>query len=214
MGVTMPIRFRCAYCNQLMGIARRKAGTVVRCPSCASQVTVPQPDSDEPEAPPSRPRKETDAAAPIFERSDFDEIFSAAPAPAPVRKPRPQASPFAFDAPDQPAAPELLDVYKKPEPVLPQPPPPLASEKKVARPSPATERTPTRPGIWLTPGMATLVSVAAVVLLAVVFALGFLLGIFLQPAPPDEKTGRAIEAVPLVWPENIRIDAISSAATS
>ena len=28
----MPIRFRCAYCNQLMGIARRKAGTVVRCP--------------------------------------------------------------------------------------------------------------------------------------------------------------------------------------
>src|SRR5947209_460375 len=29
---SMPIRFRCAYCNQLMGIARRKAGTVVRCP--------------------------------------------------------------------------------------------------------------------------------------------------------------------------------------
>ena len=25
----MPIRFRCAYCNQLMAIARRKAGTVV-----------------------------------------------------------------------------------------------------------------------------------------------------------------------------------------
>ena len=30
----MPIRFRCAYCNQLMGIARRKAGTVIRCPNC------------------------------------------------------------------------------------------------------------------------------------------------------------------------------------
>lgn len=37
----MPIRFRCAYCNQLMGIARRKAGSVVRCPTCSGQVVVP-----------------------------------------------------------------------------------------------------------------------------------------------------------------------------
>ena len=37
----MPIRFRCAYCNQLLGIARRKAGTVVRCPGCSGQVVVP-----------------------------------------------------------------------------------------------------------------------------------------------------------------------------
>src|SRR5207248_11693560 len=37
----MPIRFRCAYCNQLMGIARRKAGTIVRCPKCAGEVIVP-----------------------------------------------------------------------------------------------------------------------------------------------------------------------------
>src|SRR5262249_5672578 len=122
----MPIRFRCAYCNQLMGIARRKAGTVVRCPSCASQVTVPQPDADEPEEPAARPRKAKDAAAPIFERSDFDEIFNPAPAPAPVRKPRPEQSPFAFDLPVQPPAPELVDVYKKPEPVLPPPPAPPA----------------------------------------------------------------------------------------
>jgi hypothetical protein len=40
----MPIRFRCAYCNQLMGIARRKAGTVVRCPKCAGEIIVPVPD--------------------------------------------------------------------------------------------------------------------------------------------------------------------------
>jgi DNA-directed RNA polymerase subunit RPC12/RpoP len=37
----MPIRFRCAYCQQLMGIARRKAGAVVRCPRCAGEVIVP-----------------------------------------------------------------------------------------------------------------------------------------------------------------------------
>ena len=27
----MPVRFRCVYCNQLLGISSRKAGTVVRC---------------------------------------------------------------------------------------------------------------------------------------------------------------------------------------
>jgi hypothetical protein len=200
MGVAMPIRFRCAYCNQLMGIARRKAGSVVRCPSCASQVTVPLQENDEADEPPARRRKEKDAAAPIFERSDFDEIFAPAPAPAPVRKPRPESSPFAFDPPDPPAAPELVDVYKKPEPVLPQPPPSPAPapQTNVAAASPATEGTPSRPGIWLTPGMATLLSVAAVVLLAVVFALGFLLGIFLQPTPTDEKSGRANDVVPFV----------------
>lgn len=37
----MPIKFRCAYCNKLLGISRRKAGTVVRCPSCEGQVVVP-----------------------------------------------------------------------------------------------------------------------------------------------------------------------------
>lgn len=42
----MPIRFRCAYCNQLMGIATRKAGKVITCPKCAGQVVVPKPDPD------------------------------------------------------------------------------------------------------------------------------------------------------------------------
>ena len=37
----MPIRFRCAYCNQLMAISRRKEGTVVRCPKCAGEIIVP-----------------------------------------------------------------------------------------------------------------------------------------------------------------------------
>jgi phage FluMu protein Com len=45
----MPIRFRCAYCSQLMGIARRKAGTVVKCPKCAGEIIVPTPEENEPE---------------------------------------------------------------------------------------------------------------------------------------------------------------------
>ncbi len=60
----MPIRFRCAYCNQLMAIARRKAGTVVRCPTCAGQVVVPDPGQAE--------AAEEKAAAEVFERPDFE----------------------------------------------------------------------------------------------------------------------------------------------
>jgi hypothetical protein len=166
-----------------MGIARRKAGTVVRCPSCASQVTVP-----EVEEPGARPRKEKDPGAPLFERSDFDEIFN----PGPVRPKRSEPSPFAFDQLEAPPAPELPDVYKKPEPPKPEPPvPPPAPEKKVAPSSPPAEGTPARPGIWLTPGMATLLSVAAVVALALAFAAGLLVGsILFQSQPPDEKTAR------------------------
>jgi hypothetical protein len=70
----MPIRFRCAYCNQLLGIARRKAGQVVRCPTCAGQVVVPNPEGEEAVDPPPPP-------PPLFERNDFSELFHP---PAPV----------------------------------------------------------------------------------------------------------------------------------
>src|SRR6516164_8520516 len=84
----MPIRFRCAYCKQLMGISRRKAGTVVSCPTCHGQVVVPSPGPEEPK----NPGNGSESPA-LFERSDFDEVFAPAPteaaapsgpAPAPV----------------------------------------------------------------------------------------------------------------------------------
>jgi phage FluMu protein Com len=62
----MPIRFRCAYCNQLLGIAHRKAGTVVRCPTCNGKVVVPSPPEGAEKPLGSQPEL-------IFERSDFDD---------------------------------------------------------------------------------------------------------------------------------------------
>ncbi len=44
----MPIRFRCGYCNRLLGIARRKAGSETTCPHCGYTVTVPDDPSDDP----------------------------------------------------------------------------------------------------------------------------------------------------------------------
>ena len=39
----MPIQFRCGSCNQLLGIATRKAGHVVNCPTCGNKTIVPRP---------------------------------------------------------------------------------------------------------------------------------------------------------------------------
>src|SRR5262245_48901585 len=79
----MPIRFRCAYCNQLLGISRRKAGKVVRCPTCAGQVIVPPSPSQANSPPSSKPAAEaagaqTSEAAP----NDMplgDETFDVVP---------------------------------------------------------------------------------------------------------------------------------------
>ena len=67
----MPVRFRCAYCNQLLGIARRKVGTVVRCPTCAGQVVVPDRDAEDLDKGNDQPEP------PLFERQDFDDLFNA-----------------------------------------------------------------------------------------------------------------------------------------
>ncbi|QJW99541.1 hypothetical protein [Frigoriglobus tundricola] len=42
----MPIRFRCSFCNRLLGIATRKAGTATTCPHCGCPLTVPLPQDD------------------------------------------------------------------------------------------------------------------------------------------------------------------------
>jgi DNA-directed RNA polymerase subunit RPC12/RpoP len=44
----MPIRFRCAHCTQLMSVASRKAGHVVRCPKCKGELIVPTPPTPTP----------------------------------------------------------------------------------------------------------------------------------------------------------------------
>ncbi len=156
----MPIRFRCAYCNQLMGIARRKAGMVVICPTCAGQVVVPNPESV-PEEPPSEevPQAPQPANGPgLFERSDFEqEIFNPQPQPAARSsdrgfKPVPQ--------PDHGPAPRGFDV----EPVN------ATSGTNYSAPPPPP------PGIFLTPSKVTILAVFVVLLIGVAFFAGMLVG--------------------------------------
>ena len=47
---SVPIKFRCYRCSQLLGVARGKAGAVVACPKCSAELVVPEP-SDAPPSP-------------------------------------------------------------------------------------------------------------------------------------------------------------------
>ena len=44
----MPIRFYCPFCDQLLGIASRKAGSAIECPRCKGRVGVPLPGAAAP----------------------------------------------------------------------------------------------------------------------------------------------------------------------
>jgi hypothetical protein len=146
----MPIRFRCAYCNQLMAIAKRKAGTVVRCPTCAGQVVVPSVESAAPEPAnaggPPRPD--------LFERSDFDNLFQNPAAP-------PQQPPPAFAPAPGPASPPAASGGFDVEPV-----PMSASLSRRSRPR----------GMVLTAGKAVFLFVLMVLLLAAAFVAGMFVG--------------------------------------
>ncbi len=105
----MPVRFRCVYCNQLLGISSRKAGTVVRCTNCEGQIIVPDAEPALQLAGGERktvPGKEqTPLPNDLFERNDLDELFK----------------PFDFDKPTPAAIAEGTT-----PPALPRPAP-LAS---------------------------------------------------------------------------------------
>ncbi len=146
----MPVRFRCRYCNQLLGIAHRKVGMEVNCPTCHHAVVVPPHDSPDVDQP--APRKD-----PLFEGSDLDALLKPAivpsPEPAKAAPPAPAPLPIVFD----------VEPFNVPRPGLP-----------VAAPPPAAAA-----GVTLSPLQATLLTVGAVLVLAVAFAAGLLIGRFL-----------------------------------
>lgn len=138
----MPIRFRCHHCNQLMGIARRKAGSTVRCPTCHADLVVPEAEEESPPPPPAAPPPL------VFERSDFEAFLESPvrqPAPPPAEaSPRPAPSPYES---------QRLET--------------LAPERKVAPPP---------SGLVLSPTQATWLTVVAILLLALAFGAGLLVG--------------------------------------
>lgn len=165
----MPIRFRCKYCNQLMGIARRKVGTEVECPTCKGKLLVPQrsvEDAPSPE-PAQAPVAQTNSPPP-FEGSDFGDLFNPSQSQEPVLAGAQQTA--APARPQQPApqqrALRLPSSYDMDSDPLPG-----------ATASPLDANTP---GILLSPGRATLLTVAIILGFALAFSAGLLVGKALQ----------------------------------
>jgi hypothetical protein len=167
----MPIRFRCAYCNQLLGISRRKAGTVVRCPTCAGQVVVPGSDGDVADSSPS-PSNPL-----IFERNDFEDLFNTEGA-VPLEKKESLAT-----AAEAPAA--LPTATNPPSGAWgTHPEPPYDVERINPTPRLAAAEPLPQAGLFLSSRNATLLAVAIAVLLALSFAAGLLVGFWLRPQEP------------------------------
>jgi len=154
----MPIRFRCVYCDKLLGIAHRKAGAIVNCPHCSEKLIVPTPEpqteakgTDEDQA------LEATAGPQLFERSDFEALLQ----PEPTFRSG-EDEPIPSTAPSRPMA------TAAPLPYVPQP---------YAPPAPAPLPAPLQPpGFFLSSSKLTWLSVAAVVLLAMAFGLGIVVG--------------------------------------
>ena len=167
----MPIRFRCAYCNQLMGIAKRKAGQVVTCPKCAGQVVVPPLD-------PAMEEEERQAGNPAAAFEEDEEVqklleFVEESKPAPVAA----------------APPARRQAGAMPQPILQMP---GAAQRPAPQPTvgsiypaeidvvPMTSGAmpplvPAR-GVYLTSGIFTILLVLVGLLIGLAFFLGFLMG--------------------------------------
>jgi hypothetical protein len=139
-----------------MGIAKRKAGTVVRCPKCAGQVVVPNPGGAAP--PGGGHGGRANGAGQLFEQSDFERFFQEegnikSPAAAPGPQPPPAYAPAPAAVPMHPMPQTGFDV----EPVPDQP-------------------YALGPGVFLSPGKLAFLGAAVVVLMGLSFFVGLLIG--------------------------------------
>lgn len=90
----MPIKFRCQFCEQFLGISRSRAGATVNCPHCDRAVRVPESDK--------KTRTETSAAV---SRTEDDSLLSALTALSSLEEPgvpdrlqAPAAVPFSVSS--------------------------------------------------------------------------------------------------------------------
>ncbi len=85
----MPIKFRCAYCQKLLAITRRKAGTVIKCPKCFGEVMVPNVagnDDDDADIDVSEPAKEPPKAKPMPPPTHSEKVKSSPSVPTQPEK--------------------------------------------------------------------------------------------------------------------------------
>jgi hypothetical protein len=147
----MPIKFRCPLCEGMLSIARRKAGSQVVCPRCGDEVTVP----------------DADLAAGDFDAEESDSVEVVAKVEtggngAPKKAEPPLFKPGELD--------RLLGTSETlpPAPVVPKPPSVPVMPEMIAPPA--------EDGVLLSRGTLVVLVILVVVLIALAFATGYLIG--------------------------------------
>jgi hypothetical protein len=144
-----------------MGIARRKAGTVVSCPTCQGQVVVPTPEPAIQPVPLPPPAEAGGPSGNVFERHDFDPaLFNPNPVPAPAQVHVPVGAHPATVPARQPDAAARSD--SRPLSALPDDTP--ANAMRRAR------------GVVLSPTRLVLATIAIILLVIGAFGLGIVVG--------------------------------------
>jgi len=165
----MPIRFRCVYCEKLLGIARRKAGAVVNCPHCSEKLIVPTPEPSQVESSPEQLAKESEeeqlfagGGPQLFERSDFEALLQSEP---------------TFRSNEEPSPAALTKRNMEPPPVAASMPKPKArSANGPAELAAAGFDVSTPEGVFINTSKMTWLGVAGVILLALAFTAGLFVG--------------------------------------
>lgn len=125
----MPIRFRCSYCNRLLGIATRKAGMETTCPHCGYTITVPVPQEDDGRT--ERMNLEDVEAALGEGRTEIIQPAAVAAPPAPLSLP---SAPLSLPPSEMPRA-EVPKPQAYPKPAAaPVAPPPTPKPRPAPKP--------------------------------------------------------------------------------
>jgi hypothetical protein len=151
----MPIRFRCPTCNRQLSTARRKAGTQVVCPRCEDAITVPDADLADPRTAEAPQAARAGTATPRVN----GRPATARPA---VVAPKPGDSGPLF---------EREDFERLLEPAIRK-----ASEEAAKPSTPLPVALTPEDGVTISRGAVASLAVLMVVLLAMAFATGYLVG--------------------------------------
>jgi hypothetical protein len=171
----MPITFRCPACRNKLSTAKRKAGSLVTCPGCNGEVRVPTANEKlDPQVERLLATAGAPAEAPKPRDPQFDFREGAQP---PSPPPPPEPKPVKRVKPLTPSSKELNDLPLFERPDFAEMLEEAADDEKEPLPLPAPPPQ-TRPadGFVVTRGTAIAVLAAVMVLLALAFTAGFLVG--------------------------------------
>lgn len=99
----MPIQFRCQYCQQLLGISRSRAGSMVDCPACGRSLRVPAENGTPAKATSQRKAQaDTRLLNALAELSGLGELNTSPEPTPPSTTPQPRSPKLTLASPVSP----------------------------------------------------------------------------------------------------------------